>query len=106
MLDADTKQEELQKIQAVEDYWRSKGYDKELELAPFSPEGKLQFHLYMKDLAQKLLKDELNLDQDGLVFLFSSSPIPNAAYVHHTKDKQDFIFITFGLILFTCKIIP
>jgi len=87
----------LQKLKETEAFWQQHNGYRALEIVPFSDEDKLKFHKYMKDLAQKLLGEGVNLDDENLVFMLSENKQPNAAFVHEKEGKHNFIFVSTGL---------
>lgn len=100
MNDRNDQQAELAKIVAAEKAWQDSSLYQELNITPFSDEDKLKFHLYMKKLAQQLLGDNLNLDDENVVFMLSNDKRPNAALIHATQSQNlpMIIYISSALI--------
>ena len=96
-------EEELKKIKKIEAEWKNKKVYQELEIVDFSDEQKLAFHKYMKNLAQQMLGDTIDLDKRNIVFLLSDNLRPGAAFVSGSKKDSKgpkFIYVTAQLFEF------
>ena len=89
--------QELEKIKELEEACRDDDLLGRFDIIEWDDSEKLKFHKYMKGIAQKLLGDSVNLDEENLVFLLSREKEANAA--HFPFDKgQRFIYVTKGLL--------
>ncbi len=73
-----------------------------LNLARFNETDELKFHNYIKDICQRLLGDEIDLEKEKVFFALSDQDDENAAYVHGSDDRYQLVFITRSL-LSLCK---
>ncbi len=89
--------QELEKIKKLEEASQDDELLGQIGILEWDDSEKLKFHKYMKGIAQKLLGDSVNLDEENLVFLLSKESEPNAAHVPADKDRR-FIYVTKGLL--------
>ncbi len=71
---------------------------RQLCLANFNQQDELSFHLYLKNISQRLLGDTINLDNENIIFVLSDKSEQNAAFVHNFENDHDLIFITESLL--------
>ena len=71
---------------------------RQLCLANFNQQDELSFHLYLKNICQRLLGDTINLDNENIIFVLSDKGEQNAAFVHNFENDHDLIFITESLL--------
>lgn len=93
--------EELRKIKDISQ--RYSGSWKGSEVVSFDDDKMLQFHKKMKSVAERMLKDDVNLDEENLVFVLSEEPGIGAAYCHglgNDETPDGFIYFTADLLKF------
>ncbi len=90
-------EEELEKIKKLERADSKRSALLHAGIMEWDDDEKLKFHKYVKGIAQKLLGDSINLDDEDLVFLLSRKRDSNAASATLYTGER-FIFFSKGLL--------
>jgi len=69
-----------------------------LNLAKLDEPDELRFHNYIKDICQRLMGDEIDLEKEKVFFALSDQDNANAAYFHARDNRCQLIFITRSLL--------
>lgn len=90
-------EEELKKIKRLERAFPKEELFVHHGILKWDDDNKLKFHKYVKGIAQRLLGDSVNLDDENLVFLLSKERGVNAAS-SSSKSGERFIYFNKGFL--------